>query len=71
MNGLAIINEEPELNLYYLGNVIGGPGAFLLLADDFDDFAQAIRMKLIMEIGSALLADARGTFIPSPLHLPR
>ena len=71
VNGLAIINEEPELNLYCLGNVIGGPGAFLLLADDFDDFAQAIRRKLIMEIGGALLADARGSFIPPPPHLPR
>ena len=58
VNGLTILDEEPELNLYYLDYVIGGPGSFLLVADDFDAFAQAIRMKLLMEIGGATIADA-------------
>ncbi len=57
VNGLTILDEEPELNLYYLDYVVGGPGAFLLVADDFDAFAQAIRMKLLMEIGGATIAD--------------
>ncbi|MDJ0951757.1 MAG: DUF1194 domain-containing protein, partial [Alphaproteobacteria bacterium] len=30
--------------------VIGGPGAFLVVAEDFEDFAQAVRRKLIFEI---------------------
>lgn len=30
--------------------MIGGPGAFLVVARDFKDFARAIRRKLILEI---------------------
>jgi hypothetical protein len=30
--------------------VVGGPGAFLLTADDFEDFATAMRRKLYFEI---------------------
>jgi len=50
INGLAILNEEPRLARYYLAGVVGGPGAFLLTADDFDDFAVAMRRKLYFEI---------------------
>ncbi len=53
VNGLAILNEEPNLDAYYLAAVIGGSGAFLLTADDYDDFARAIRLKLIAEITGA------------------
>jgi hypothetical protein len=58
INGLPIINDNtafsrynlPDLDLYYRGCVIGGPGAFLVVARDFRDFARAIRRKLILEI---------------------
>jgi len=50
INGLVILNEEPLLDLYYRENVIGGPGAFLMAAAEFDDFAAAILGKLIREI---------------------
>ena len=30
--------------------MIGGPGAFLVIANSFTDFARAIRRKLILEI---------------------
>jgi len=40
----------PDLDNYYRGCVIGGPGAFLVVARDFKDFARAIRKKLILEI---------------------
>ena len=29
VNGLVILNEEPQLDLYYLERVVGGPGALL------------------------------------------
>jgi hypothetical protein len=35
---------------YYARHVIGGPGAFLIVAEDFSAFAQAVRRKLIREI---------------------
>ncbi|MBZ0218220.1 MAG: DUF1194 domain-containing protein, partial [Fimbriimonadaceae bacterium] len=60
INGLVIYNEELELDLgalasislrrHYQDNVIGGAAAFLMVADDFEDFARAIREKLIREI---------------------
>jgi len=59
INGLPIMNKRdawnsryylPDLDLYYRGCVIGGPGAFLIVANSFADFARAIRRKLILEI---------------------
>jgi len=58
INGLPIINDRfnmsrapmPNLDLYYRNCVIGGPGAFLVVAHGFKSFAQAIRRKLILEI---------------------
>ena len=43
---------EPNLDEYYLKNVIGGPGAFLIVAEDFNSFHTAILQKLIREIAS-------------------
>ena len=54
INGLAIINEEPFVDRYFRDKVIGGPGAFLMRAEDYDDFATAILRKLIREIGPPL-----------------
>ncbi|MBM3524786.1 MAG: DUF1194 domain-containing protein [Alphaproteobacteria bacterium] len=61
INGLAIINDrpgptgwrpfhQPPLDQHFREQVIGGPGAFLIVAEDFDSFAFAIRNKLIREI---------------------
>jgi hypothetical protein len=70
VNGLAIINEHPNpgyfahtqppegLPEYYRQNVIGGPGAFLLVVQDFNSFGEAITNKLVNEIAG----------MPRPLH---
>ena len=50
VNGLAILSEEPDLERYYLTNVIGGPAAFVMVAGDYEDFADAVIRKLIREI---------------------
>ncbi len=52
INGLAILNDEPDLGEYYKNQVIGGPRSFVETAKNFADFATAIRRKLIREIGS-------------------
>jgi Protein of unknown function (DUF1194) len=60
INGLPIINEHPnfgrpperDLDEFYRDHVIGGPGAFLILAEDFTSFAAAILNKLIREIAT-------------------
>ena len=65
INGLAIINDKPNLGysahtqppgglpLYYRQNVIGGPNAFLLVVEDFNSFADAMANKLAKEIDVA------------------
>lgn len=50
LNGLAIVNEEPDLEEYYRTVLIGGPDAFVLRAADYADFTEAIRQKLIREL---------------------
>ena len=69
INGLPILNQRESpggfqqiesLDLYYRDCVIGGPGAFYVVAKDFNDFARAILRKLILEIaGAAPPADLR------------
>ena len=58
INGLAIVNEDPNLDIYYLENVIGGTGAFVMTAADYRDFSDAILRKLVREIAAAPLAEA-------------
>lgn len=59
INGLPIVNDRPgpfggppprDLDRYYEACVIGGPRAFMVVAESFRAFAQAIRRKLIIEI---------------------
>ncbi len=45
VNGLPIVTPaEPDLAQWYGANVIGGDGAFLEVANGFEDFARASRM---------------------------
>ena len=58
INGLPIINDRPtfgfpadaNLDVYYETDVIGGPGAFMVVARSFEQFGEAILSKLIREI---------------------
>ena len=50
INGLPILALEPDLDRYYRDSVIGGPGAFVIAAKDFETFGEAILKKLIAEI---------------------
>ena len=60
INGLPVMmnrtnfGRPPDTGLdkYYEENVIGGPGAFMITAANFDDFGRAVRSKLIREISS-------------------
>ncbi len=56
INGLAILNDYPTLDRYYSRNVIGGIGAFVMTATDYQSFTVAIIAKLIREITGALVA---------------
>ncbi|MFN4275499.1 MAG: DUF1194 domain-containing protein [Ferrovibrio sp.] len=59
INGLPIMNGKQntwgfpmleDLDRYYEGCVIGGPGSFVVVAEGFDTFGEAVRRKLILEI---------------------
>ncbi len=52
INGLPILSLEPYLDRYYFDYVIGGPGAFMVPAESYETFADAVLRKLIMEIAS-------------------
>jgi hypothetical protein len=64
INGLVILSDRPipwnpdhtnppgGLENYYRNNVIGGPGSFVMVAENFESFGQAIINKLIAEIAS-------------------
>ena len=52
INALPIIDDSTpqDLDKYFEGCVVGGPGAFVIPAKGFGDFARAMRRKLILEI---------------------
>ncbi len=50
VNGLAIESEQPGLFDYYQKNVITGADSFAVKAADFEDYARAIREKLLREL---------------------
>ena len=56
---MPILDAEEDLDAYYAEEVIGGPGAFLVVARNLASFAEAIRRKLVHEI-AALPAERRG-----------
>jgi uncharacterized protein DUF1194 len=70
INGLVILSERPMawnpehtnppggLASYYRANVVGGPSAFVIVAEDFNSFGQAIAKKLIAEIAELPPAQA-------------
>ena len=52
INGLPILAREPELERYFFEHVIGGPGAFVIAAESYETFAEAILKKLIREMAA-------------------
>jgi len=52
INGLAVVNEEPDLVAHYASEVIGGQGSFVMDCADYADFAEAIARKLVREMRS-------------------
>ena len=75
INGLAIINDRPNpgyafhtqppggLPEWYRQNVIGGPGSFLRVIDDFRSFSDAMTNKLVSEI-VALAGEEQTASVP-------
>jgi Ca-activated chloride channel homolog len=54
INGLCVLNEEPDLLQSYTADVIGGPGAFAVTCQDYPAFAAAMKQKLAREINAPI-----------------
>ena len=54
LNGLPILegDEAATLEGWYRDHLIGGPNAFLVPAENFDDFGRAIRRKFVTEMSA-------------------
>jgi Protein of unknown function (DUF1194) len=50
VNGLAIAQDDKTLDDYYRKEVIVGPGAFVVRAESYESFAEAMKKKLLREI---------------------
>lgn len=69
INGLPIMAEEPspglwsysigDLDVYYQACVIGGPGAFMIPVRAWDEFAEAVRRKIVLELAGPAKAAPR------------
>ena len=62
LNGLAVLDRSPQpaalmaglppVDDYFRDEVIGGPGAFLMVAEGYEAFGSAVRRKIIREIAA-------------------
>ncbi len=50
INGLPIANGQSSVVTWYANNVIGGPGAFYIAANDFNDFGDTVKRKIGLEV---------------------
>jgi hypothetical protein len=70
INGLPVVDpygwdEFQNLPDYFRGCVIGGPGAFVQVAEGYADFSRAIRRKLVLELsGLTPEEEMAPTFLP-------
>ena len=55
VNGLVILENYDGVADYYRRNVLRGPQSFLIVANGFEDFHQAMRRKLFREINDLVL----------------
>ena len=59
INGLVIRGSDPDPVAHYRTEVIAGPGAFVEIAEGFEDYPRAILRKLLREIDQPMiLSDA-------------
>jgi len=69
INGLPVVDpygwdEFSNLAEYFRGCVIGGPGAFVQVAEGFADFSRAIRRKLVLELSELQPEEIRPELLP-------
>ena len=78
INGLPLMTRDGRydgwsveaLDRYYSACVTGGPGAFVLPVYDWEDFAEAVERKLVLEIAGRSPDPGEATVIPVQAEAP-
>lgn len=73
VNGLPLMTQDDfsarwgieDLDAYYRDCVIGGPGAFVVPVETWDQFADAVRRKLVLEIAGTAPAAPPERLVPA------
>ncbi|MFG1209947.1 DUF1194 domain-containing protein [Xanthobacter flavus] len=79
VNGLPLLMKRsassaldiPELDVYYEDCVIGGPGAFVIPVEKMEEFARAIRTKLVLEVAGVVPKPGPGLIQHASAEQPR
>lgn len=79
INGLPLVLNRPnygwgdikDLDVYYQDCVIGGPGAFMVPIRSHDQFIEATRTKLVMEVALVPPSILPATVQPAQQRAPR
>lgn len=58
--GFASVYDIQDLDVYYRDCVIGGPGAFMIPVNDWSQFPEAVRRKLVLELAGGPDDDRHG-----------
>jgi hypothetical protein len=74
INGLPLMTQDghyaqynlDDLDAYYLACVVGGPGSFALPVYHWQDFAQAVKRKLVLELVDAGPDALAAQYRPAP-----
>lgn len=67
--GYSSVYDLANLDRYYSECVIGGPGAFMIPVNDWDQFAEAVRRKLVLELVDAHPHDGLPRYGVAPVVL--
>ena len=54
-----------DLDIYYSSCVIGGPGAFMVPVNSWDQFPEAVRRKLVLELAGDTPTTQKADWLPS------
>lgn len=55
VNGLTILTDVPYLDAYFANHVKGGKGSFVIKANDYGAYHDAIKRKLLREIAQPIV----------------
>nr|WP_245327526.1 DUF1194 domain-containing protein [Xanthobacter flavus] len=79
VNGLPLLMKRstasaldiPELDVYYEDCVTGGPGSFVIPVEKMEEFARAIRTKLVLEVAGVVPKPGPGLIQHASAEQPR